>query len=126
MYIRTTQRKNKDGSVIRYVQLAHNFRDEKTGQARAKVLYSFGREDQVDKDSLQRLVASIEKFLGPEEALDQRLPLPWPWVVVVVVLEVRLNCCASIFGQQNERCTGEVWVCLLRAILSMTACVCAY
>ena len=69
MYIRTTQRKNKDGSVIRYVQLAHNFRDEKTGQARAKVLYSFGREDQVDKDSLQRLVASIEKFLGPEEAL---------------------------------------------------------
>ena len=69
MYIRTTQRKNKDGSVIRYVQLAHNFRDEKTGHAKAKVLYSFGREDQVDKDSLRRLVASIEKFLGPEEAL---------------------------------------------------------
>ena len=69
MYIRTTQRKNKDGSVIRYVQLAHNFRDEKTGHAKAKVLYSFGREEQVDKDSLRRLVASIEKFLGPEEAL---------------------------------------------------------
>lgn len=71
MYIRTTQRKNKDGSVIRYVQLAHNFRDEQTGQARAKVLYSFGREEDVDKDSLKRLVASIARFLGPEEALRQ-------------------------------------------------------
>ena len=71
MYIRTTQRKNKDGSAVRYVQLAHNIRDEKSGQARAQILYSFGREEEVDKVALKRLVASIQKFLGPEEALRQ-------------------------------------------------------
>jgi hypothetical protein len=27
MYLRTTRRKNKDGSVVEYVQLAHNYRD---------------------------------------------------------------------------------------------------
>ena len=24
MYLRTTQRRNKDGSIVRYVQVAHN------------------------------------------------------------------------------------------------------
>lgn len=43
MYLRTTQRKNKDGSIVRYVQLAHNRRD---GQSTvAEVLVNFGRED---------------------------------------------------------------------------------
>jgi len=40
MYLRTIQRHNKDGSTVRYVQLAHNHRDEHTGLARAQVLYS--------------------------------------------------------------------------------------
>jgi len=44
MYIRTVQRKNRDGSIVRYVQLAHNFRDPQMGRPQAKVLWSFGRE----------------------------------------------------------------------------------
>jgi hypothetical protein len=36
MYLRTTQRKNTDGSVVRYVQLAHNHRVD--GVTRADVL----------------------------------------------------------------------------------------
>jgi hypothetical protein len=70
MYIRTVSRKNKDGSVVRYVQLAHNYRDKESAQAKANVLYSFGREEEVDKEALKRLVKSINRFLGPKEALE--------------------------------------------------------
>ncbi len=69
MYIRKVESKLRDGTSARYVQLAHNFRDPKSNRSRAQVLYSFGREDQVDQDALRRLVSSIERFLSPEEAL---------------------------------------------------------
>jgi len=71
MYIRTVQRRNKDGSVVRYVQLAHNVRHPVTRKPQAIVLWSFGREEAVDRDALRRLVRSINRFLGPEEALRQ-------------------------------------------------------
>ena len=41
MYIRRISRTNKDGSVVTYVQLAHNVWDSKVKQARARVLFSF-------------------------------------------------------------------------------------
>ncbi len=44
MYVRTLRRQNKNGSVVEYVQLAHNKRDPRTGNAVAEVLYSFGRD----------------------------------------------------------------------------------
>lgn len=69
MYIRTTSRKNKDGSVVRYLQLAHNVWDSKAGCAKAQALYNFGRVDQVDVEALRRLVRSISRFLSPEDAL---------------------------------------------------------
>ena len=69
MYIRKVESKLRDGSAARYVQLAHNFRDPKSNRSRAQVLYSFGREDQVDQEALKRLVSSIERFLSPDEAL---------------------------------------------------------
>lgn len=68
MYLRTIQRKNKDGSIVRYCQLAHNVKNER-GQAQAEVVYSFGREDQLDREALRRLVRSISRFLEPEQAL---------------------------------------------------------
>ena len=42
MYLRTTQRRNKDGSTVRYVQLAHNRRVE--GVTQAEVLVSPGQQ----------------------------------------------------------------------------------
>jgi len=69
MYLRTTQRKNKDGSIVRYVQLAHNEWCPDKGYARAQVVYNFGREDQLDLDNLRRLARSIVRYLGPEEVL---------------------------------------------------------
>ncbi|TYL15656.1 hypothetical protein MTAT_03900 [Moorella thermoacetica] len=62
MYIRTISRKNKDGSVVRYVQLAHNVWDPKAGYPKAKVLFNFGREEDVDREALVRLVKSITRF----------------------------------------------------------------
>jgi len=67
MYLRTIQRRNKDGSVVRYVQLAHNVRHPESGHAVAQVLHSFGREDQLDRDGLARLVGSLSRYLDLEQ-----------------------------------------------------------
>ncbi len=70
MYLRKIQRRNKDGSVVRYLQLAHNRRVGGTTQA--EVLVNFGREDRLDVEGLRRLVASINRCLGDE---DEAAPL---------------------------------------------------
>lgn len=66
MYLRTTQRKNKDGSVTKYYQLAHNVRDPESKKATAKIIHSFGRADQLDRDQLVRLCRSIARVCGVE------------------------------------------------------------
>jgi Transposase DDE domain len=67
MYLRETRRTNRDGSVVAYLQLAHNERHPVTGVSTAKVIHSFGRSDQVDRAALARLVASISRFLEPAQ-----------------------------------------------------------
>ena len=62
MYLRTTARANKDGSVVRYLALAHNQRVGAT--TKANVLLNLGREDRLDSDGLRRLVRSINRYLG--------------------------------------------------------------
>lgn len=69
MYIRTTSRKNKDGSKIQYLQLAHNERHPITGQSQAKVLYNFGRADDLNKEKLRGLAQSIARLLGEESVV---------------------------------------------------------
>lgn len=64
MYIRQISRKNKNGTITRYVQLAHNERNPVTGTPQAKVLYHFGRADELDIAGLKRLAASIHRFIG--------------------------------------------------------------
>jgi transposase len=71
MYLRTIKRKNKDGSVVEYVQLANNVWNKDKGFAQAQVLHSFGRRDQLDVEVLRRLVKSLSRFLAPEDALRQ-------------------------------------------------------
>ncbi len=68
MYVRTIKRKNKDGSEVEYVQLAHNTRHPEKGYSRAEVIHSFGRRDQLDVAALKRLIGSLSKFISPEEA----------------------------------------------------------
>jgi len=69
MYLRTTPRRNTDGSVVRYLQLAHNTWDPAAKRSRVQVLYNFGREDANNRAALQRLVASVSRFLDPDQAL---------------------------------------------------------
>jgi len=70
MYLRETRRANRDGSVVAYLQLAHNERRPETGNPVAKVIHNFGRAEQVDRQALARLVSSISRFLTPEQAMS--------------------------------------------------------
>jgi len=69
MYLRTIKRKNKDGSVVEYVQLANNVWNKEKGFAQAQVIHSFGRSDQLDIEALRRLIKSVSRFLEPEDAI---------------------------------------------------------
>ena len=55
--------------MVSYLQLAHNQRHPRTGSPVAKVIHNFGRADLVDREALRRLVASISRFLEPEQAV---------------------------------------------------------
>jgi DDE family transposase len=68
MYVKTSTRKTKNGAV-RYLQLAHNEWDAAAKRSVPKVVYSFGREDELDKDAIRRLVASLSRLLEPGDAL---------------------------------------------------------
>jgi hypothetical protein len=68
MYLRRTERRTKDGSVA-YLQLAHNEWDPVAKQSKVRVIYNFGREDQLDRDAIRRLIGSLARALDPDEAL---------------------------------------------------------
>ena len=67
MYLRETRRRNRDGSTVSYLQLAHNVRHPESGSPVAQVIHKFGRADRVDREGLRRLVASISRFLEPAD-----------------------------------------------------------
>lgn len=68
MYMRTTQRRRADGSVVRYYQLAENVWDADRGYAVAKVVYNFGRADALDAEQLRRLAQSILRVVDESGA----------------------------------------------------------
>ncbi len=59
MYLRITKRRNKDGTEVRYYQLAENVWNAERGHAIAKVVYNFGRADELDHDGLRRLAGHL-------------------------------------------------------------------
>src|SRR4051812_42875127 len=69
MYLRTSSRRNRDGSTVRYVSIAHNERSP-GGPSVAKVLLPLGREDRLDVAGLRRLVGSINRYLGEDAGSD--------------------------------------------------------
>jgi hypothetical protein len=84
MYLRTTRRKNKNGTTAEYFQLAHNERDPLTRKPVARIIHSFGRTDELDRDELVRLCRSIARVcqvevidrLNPEESFGHAIG--WP------------------------------------------------
>lgn len=73
MYLRTIKRRNRDGSVVEYLQLAHNVR-RANGVVCAEVVHNFGRADRVDRQALHRLARSLHRLDGEDpEGLDGEL-----------------------------------------------------
>src|SRR6266571_2619902 len=68
MYLRSTPRRNKDGSEVRYLQLAHNVWDPAAKRSKVQVIYNFGREEPATREALERLVASVARHLEPGKA----------------------------------------------------------
>ncbi|MET8210445.1 hypothetical protein ABZT51_31290 [Streptomyces sp. NPDC005373] len=80
--MKTTKRENKSGTV-RYLHLAHNEWDPVKGRAVPKVLFTFGREDDLDRDAVERLVASLSTSI-----LQRGLDVEWPGSSPVMSLTV--------------------------------------
>jgi len=89
MYLRETKRKNQDGSIVRYYQLAENEWDRTKGCAIAKVVYNFGRADGLDREKLKRLAKSILRLFDGVEAVaaepDVQVVDAWPYGGVFVL-----------------------------------------
>lgn len=61
MYLRTSKRKNKCGSLVEYYHLAHNERHPVTKAPTPKIIHNFGRADELDREDLVRLCQSIAR-----------------------------------------------------------------
>lgn len=89
MYLRETKRRNGDGSIVRYYQLAENEWDKQKGCAVAKVVYNFGRADALDREKLKRLATSILRLFSGVEALaaepDVQVLDAWPYGGIFVL-----------------------------------------
>ena len=68
MFVKTSTRRNRDGSRVTYLQLAHSEWDPAAKSSRTKVLYSLGRADELDRTAIERLIASLTRLLGVEPA----------------------------------------------------------
>src|ERR1700693_3254174 len=77
MYLRITQRRNRDGSTVAYYALAENAWNAAAKRSEAQIVHNFGRADQVDRDALKRLVESINRVLDQGDAVTlgaQKIP----------------------------------------------------
>ncbi len=86
MYIRTTQRKNRDGSTVRYLQLAESVWDTQRQRSQTRIVYNLGREEDLDVAAMRRLARSILRIACPDdlerltfeaEALGQPIRIHW-------------------------------------------------
>ncbi len=126
MYLRTTRRRNADGSVVQYHQLAENVWDPAKGCAVAKVVYNFGRADALDRTVLERLARSITRVVGEgptaDAAVDPDLRLINSWsyggLYVLETLWQQLGIPAVLAEHLGRRSAGQRFE---RALLAMVA-----
>jgi transposase len=126
MYLRTTKRRNADGREVVYYQLAENTWDAERGYAVAKVIYSFGRSDQLDNEKLRRLARSILRVVGDKEADGQNPDVEvhnaWPfggvWVLEQLWNQLEIG---KILKQQRTRHKKATVERYERALFAMVA-----
>ncbi|MDR2372529.1 MAG: IS1634 family transposase [Bifidobacteriaceae bacterium] len=88
MYARLAAGKGAGGAPVKYLQLAENRWDPAKKRSVARIVYSFGRADQVDVDAVRRLAASLTRAVGDEPASggevippDESRPAGGAWVL---------------------------------------------
>jgi hypothetical protein len=124
MYLRVTKRRNADGSEVSYYQLAENIWDAEKGCAVAKVIYNFGRADQLDVESLKRLAASILRVVSDEPsagASDLELRDAWPYGGVHVVEQLWRELGIDKILAKQMKTAGVVKQPFERALFAMVA-----
>jgi hypothetical protein len=124
MYLRVTKRSNADGSSVRYFQLAENLWDPAKRCAVAKVVYNFGRADQLDEVKLRRLADSILRVLPADSAAspteDLRVLDSWPYGGVHVIEHLWREVGIQAALDEQLRAT-KIKQPFERALLAMTA-----
>jgi transposase len=128
MYLRMTKRRNADGTEVRYYQLAENLWDPARGCAVAKVIYNFGRADEVDGEQLRRLAKSILRAVDGDltrakdaiEDGDLRVRDAWPYggVHVLEALWTELGLDQLVRSHARSKVTATAFE---RAIFAMVA-----
>ena len=90
MYLRVTERRNRDGSAVAYYALAENVWNPQVKRSEAQVIHNFGRADQLDKAALQRLIASIQRVIDADaaDALPVRGKTNLPDIAIDAVFEL--------------------------------------
>ena len=90
MYLRQSNQKRADGSVLSHLQIAANVWDPVKKRSRVRIVYNCGRsDDPKSAERLRRLARSILKRCSPEELLANdpalRLVDTWPYGDVYVL-----------------------------------------
>ncbi len=61
MYLRRTRRRNQDGSIVEYYQLAKTRWDPTRRRPTAHIIHNFGRAETLEREGLLRLARSISR-----------------------------------------------------------------
>src|SRR5215831_17334096 len=93
MYLRTTRRRNQDGSIVEYYQLAETRWDPVRRRPTAHIIHNFGRADTLDRDALRRLARSITRVCDggldvPEDVVPPGEALELEWARPLGVVHV--------------------------------------
>lgn len=112
-------RHNANGSTVRYLQLAHNVWDAKAKSAKAHVIHNFGREDQIDREAIRRLIHSLARLLPPGAGVRAEVearglaflhakPLGGAWLLDTVWHQLRLDKTVErLWGRRKFRFSPE-------------------
>jgi transposase len=100
MYLRITERRNRDGSTVAYYALAESIWNAQAKRAEARVIHNFGRADQVDTAALQRLVASINRVLDAGDAVTAPGKSVLPEIEIDAVFELGVVLAARSLWEQ--------------------------
>ena len=84
MYLRQSNQKRADGSVLSHLQIAESVWDPVKKRSRVRIVYNCGRsDDPAAAERLRRLASSILRRCAPEELVDRdpsmRVADAWPY-----------------------------------------------